>query len=86
MLRKECKRHGLPAPRWDAVNVKAAVSAHRRERLALGPVMDALGLPFAGRAHRGLDDARNVVRALAWLRTEGVDPLGRQEPGGPATT
>jgi 3'-5' exoribonuclease 1 len=77
MLRKECKRHGLPAPRWSAVNVKALFAA-RRERLPLGAALADLGLPFDGRPHRGLDDARNVVRVLAWLQL--------QEPGGPSTT
>jgi inhibitor of KinA sporulation pathway (predicted exonuclease) len=67
LLRRECRRHRLPAPRWTHLNVKARFAA-RRERTSLGGALASLGLPFAGRAHRALDDARNVARALAWLR------------------
>ncbi len=67
LLRRECRRHRLPPPRWTHLNLKAKFAA-RRERMSLGLALASLGLPFAGRAHRALDDAQNGARVLAWLR------------------
>jgi inhibitor of KinA sporulation pathway (predicted exonuclease) len=76
LLRKECKRAELPRPRWTPRNVKAMFAA-RKGRMALGLALEAIGRSFEGRAHCGLDDARNVVHLLDWLA---------QDPGAPSTT
>ncbi len=66
MLRRECRRHGLRHPKWTPRNVKA-MFAKRHPRMGLGAALEAAGLGFEGRPHCGLDDARNVVRLLAWM-------------------
>lgn len=64
----ECERAGTPYPFGEHVNVKKAFAASRGTRpLGLGPAVRLLGWHFAGTAHRGIDDARNVARLLAEL-------------------
>lgn len=69
MLRRECRRWSVRAPRWTPRNVKAMFAERRGERMGLHAAIGALGQEFEGRCHRGLDDARNVVRVLNSLRT-----------------
>jgi len=73
-LRRQAVAAGLPAPRWEPLNIKAAFSdwyrAHsgRRRRHGLGRAVRELGWSFTGTAHRGIDDARNAARVLAHIR------------------
>lgn len=68
VLRRECRRWGLSAPRWSPRNAKALVAAAVGERRGLREAVEAAGLPLEGRLHRGLDDARQVVAVLRWLQ------------------
>ena len=73
-LHRQAVAAGLPAPRWQPLNIKAAFGdwyrAHsgRRARHGLGRAIRELGWTFEGTAHRGIDDARNAARVLAHLR------------------
>ncbi|KAL6906275.1 hypothetical protein ACP4OV_003876 [Aristida adscensionis] len=77
MLESECRFKGIAKPayfdRWVNLRVpfEAAFGAGRRRTLE-GAVGEA-GLPWEGRAHCGLDDARNTARLLAELMRRGVD-------------
>ncbi len=68
MLTRECRRWNLARPRWSPRNVKAMFAAVYGERMGLRSAIEATGGEFEGRNHRGLDDARNGVRVLQWLR------------------
>lgn len=72
-LRLDCERHGMVLPEHLAVNhlnLKTAFGKWKgRKRVAMHEALDLLGLPHIGRAHRGIDDARNLARiAQAVLR------------------
>jgi 3'-5' exoribonuclease 1 len=56
------------------LNLKVEFSARTgsTKRFGLGEALEHVGLTFAGTAHRGIDDARNIARLLPWI-------LGRRE-------
>lgn len=71
-LRRECARHGLPAPRWRAWNLKRRF-ARTVGAGGLVAAVERLGGTFEGTPHRALDDARAaafVYRALAGAASE----------------
>jgi len=74
-LVREATAAGLPMPAWTPINAKeeftAWVRAHtgRRLRYGMARAMAHLELPFLGTAHRGIDDARNLVRVFQILRS-----------------
>lgn len=70
ILARDCAWHGLPMPPFAARrNLKHEFAAqHRIHRgISIAYALQTTGASFAGRPHRGLDDARNVVRLLQQL-------------------
>lgn len=66
---REGQRHGLELPFGDHFNVKrmfASAQGLRREP-GLQGALKRKELRFVGTAHRGIDDARNVVRLLPFV-------------------
>jgi inhibitor of KinA sporulation pathway (predicted exonuclease) len=62
-LRVECARKGLPVPpplRGSFVDIKVPFSETVGGGTSITQMMAALGLRPAGRAHSGIDDARNI--------------------------
>lgn len=74
-LVREATASGLPLPSWTPLNAKeeftAWVRSHTGQRLryGMGRAMTHLEIPFTGTAHRGIDDARNLVRIFQRLRS-----------------
>lgn len=64
MLAEECGRHRIDVPFARHINVKALFGSIRGKRMGLGRAMDAMELRFEGTRHRGIDDARMVVRVM----------------------
>src|SRR3546814_10513597 len=48
-----------------------------KKRVGLGTALTMAGLGFDGTPHRGIDDARNIVRLLPYLLGDAVLPLPR---------
>ncbi|CAG0921615.1 unnamed protein product [Notodromas monacha] len=72
---QNCRIHDLPVPKFAKswVNVKKIFGNHydvRQRRLA--DMLYHLGLPFIGRLHSGIDDARNIARITIQLLRDGV--------------
>lgn len=61
----------LPQPHF---NVKAGFADRQglRKQLGLGGAIRRAGLTFQGTAHRGIDDARNIVRLLPYITGDAV--------------
>lgn len=79
-LEQDCALHGVACPVDDTyVNLKRRLA--ERQGLARRPgLAEALGrarLPFDGRQHRGIDDARNTARLLPFVFGEARLP-GRE--------
>lgn len=63
---RDCALHGIPCPFKENVNVKKAFAAWKGcAPQPLGSAVHMLGLQFAGTAHRGIDDARNIARVVS---------------------
>jgi hypothetical protein len=73
-LAMECKWRGLTVPpvlcSW--VDLKRAYTRHFKRAANLRSCVEAAGLKWEGRAHSGLDDARNEARLAGLLMTRGV--------------
>lgn len=85
LFRLDCARRDVPYPFEAHWNVKAAFTerARARRRYGLSRALERVGLAFEGTPHRGLDDARNVVRLLPWCL--GLVPIEKEKPA-PVTT
>lgn len=69
-LDDDCAKYGLTSPFApnNHLNLKPPVSrVAGRKRAGLKTMLEHLGLRFEGNHHRGLDDARNIVRILDTL-------------------
>lgn len=69
-LQQDCDFHGVPNPIGAPhANVKRlfAQRQQRAKKPGLGEAVQMAGLAFAGRHHRGIDDARNIVRLLPYV-------------------
>lgn len=75
-LRRDAARSGVRLPFGERhLNLKSSFARHGmlERELGVGAALSSVGLRFEGRAHRGLDDARNIARLLPWA-------LGRRTP------
>lgn len=64
---RDCEYHGIEYPFESGhLNIKAAHAKKRgmRRGHGLDKVLAAEGIPFEGRHHRGIDDARNIAKLL----------------------
>jgi len=78
LLPRQCAQHHLPVPAWadQWANVKRLFAwnfLHATERATLPEIATALGVAFAGRAHSGIDDSRNIARVLRKMLEMGVN-------------
>ncbi|MEM9456768.1 MAG: 3'-5' exonuclease [Myxococcota bacterium] len=64
-FRTEARRRRVTLP-WgnDHFNIKEAFAKRFGRRMGVSGALRRVGLTFDGRAHRGIDDARNIVRLL----------------------
>ncbi len=72
-LRRDCQRYGLDYPFTQHADLAQIFSqrARTRRRLGMKSALKLVGLESEGQAHRGIDDARNLVKLMPWC-------LGRQ--------
>lgn len=69
-MQAECKLRGVDFPFGDEqlnVSVLFALVTGNRKRLSLTEMLNAVGLEFEGRLHRGGDDSKNIARLLIKL-------------------
>jgi inhibitor of KinA sporulation pathway (predicted exonuclease) len=69
-LQQDCALHGEPYPmNTRHINVKRRMAERQQlaRPLGLGEAVSLVGLAFSGTHHRGIDDARNIVRLLPWI-------------------
>lgn len=66
-LRRETDRKRIRLP-WDHqhLNIKEAFGQRTGGAMGVGQALGRLGLRFEGTPHRGIDDARNIVRLLPY--------------------
>ncbi|MEM7151757.1 MAG: 3'-5' exonuclease [Myxococcota bacterium] len=71
-FRREGRRKRIRMP-WDTahLNIKERFATHAGRKMGVGGALQRVGLRFEGTAHRGIDDARNIVRLMPFA-------LGRQ--------
>lgn len=77
-LDREARRHrvGLPWGR-DHLNLKAEFGRVAGKRMGCGGALRRAGLRFEGTPHRGIDDARNIVRLMPFaLRRQALPRRG----------
>ncbi|MCB9641377.1 MAG: exonuclease domain-containing protein [Myxococcales bacterium] len=63
-LRQDCTYHKQPFPfSWKHINIKEkfAQNVGLPKGVGLGQALRKVGLRFVGKAHRGIDDARNMA-------------------------
>lgn len=66
-LERDCARHGVenPLARLEHINLKRTFAKSRRiKEVGMARALQMVGLPLDGSHHRGLDDARNIVKLL----------------------
>lgn len=63
-LETEAKGLANPLAELVHINIKQRFAKKRKHRVGLGKAVELSGLGFIGRAHSGLDDARNIAQLL----------------------
>ena len=83
-LLRQSQQEGLPLPPWHPVDAKEEFTdwgrghTGRKMRFGLKGALEHLGMTVEGTAHRGLDDARNLVRLFQHIRDPAhMSPQGR---------
>ncbi|MFO7904156.1 MAG: exonuclease domain-containing protein [Planctomycetota bacterium] len=68
-LARDCSFHRVRYPFEDHLNVKRcfAKAMGLRKPDGMAPALRRVGLPLQGTHHRGIDDARNIVRLLPYI-------------------
>jgi inhibitor of KinA sporulation pathway (predicted exonuclease) len=76
-LRRESQRKRIKLP-WDDkhLNIKEAFGKRAGHAMGVGQALRRMGLRFEGTPHRGIDDARNIVRLLPYAL--GREPIPNQ--------
>lgn len=79
-FRRESQRKRITLP-WDRehLNIKEAFGKRAGGAMGVGQALRRLGLRFEGTPHRGIDDARNIVRLLPYAL--GRVPIPNQTAG-----
>lgn len=75
-LERDARRHGVSLPLGkEHLNLKRAFGQRAGDDRApgVGQALGRVGLRFAGTAHRGIDDARNIARLLPY--SLGLKPI-----------
>lgn len=76
-IRRDCRRHSAPLPldlglhinAKDEYAVWARGHGHSRKGRGMRRALDELDMPFEGQQHRGIDDARNLAKIFAHIRS-----------------
>ncbi len=77
-LREDCGRHGVAYPLVEHCNLKKAFAKVMSIRpCGMAGALRRVGLPLEGTHHRGIDDARNIARLLAFLMRIAPDQVTR---------
>ncbi|MEM6928840.1 MAG: 3'-5' exonuclease [Myxococcota bacterium] len=70
---RDCRRHELPLPPWQPLNLKPWFARIARKRgapgrgwMSLANALAYAGLAFEGTPHRAVADAANTARLVAW--------------------
>ena len=73
-LSRDCAYHGLDYPFDDHLDLSALFMRRvgLKRRISMANAMKRCGLQISGTQHRGIDDARNLLRIMPWC-------LGRNE-------
>jgi len=74
-FQQDCIWNGVAYPFADAhCNVKKlfATAPGQGKPIGLGKAIKKLGWSFSGTHHRGIDDARNIVRIVQWMSEQGL--------------
>jgi inhibitor of KinA sporulation pathway (predicted exonuclease) len=68
-LARDCSFHRVRYPFEEHVNLKRrfAEALGLRKPEGMAPALRRVGLPLQGSHHRGIDDARNIVRLLPYI-------------------
>ena len=81
-LKRDCQYHSIAYPFTQHVDLAQIFSqrARVRRRLGLKNALSLVGLEPQGRAHRGIDDARNLAKLMPWcLGQQSIpDPKARR--------
>lgn len=80
-FKRDSQFHQLPFPiAYPHVNLKKLFTKTQRlpKRLSMADALQLAGIELEGTHHRGIDDARNIVKLLPFI-------LGRQQLNGSAT-
>ncbi|MBY0458444.1 MAG: hypothetical protein K2V38_13980 [Gemmataceae bacterium] len=78
LLPRQCAQHDLGVPAWadgwaDLKALFAESFPNASDRATLAEIASALGVGLVGRAHSGIDDARNIARVLRVMLGRGVN-------------
>jgi len=69
-FKKECRNKGIEYPfNKEHINVKQLFTEtlHLKRRVGMAGALKILEFPLEGTHHRGIDDAWNIAKILAWL-------------------
>lgn len=70
----QCQQANLPRPRWNSIDAKVEFTEWvrgqngQRQRFGMARALAHLKMEPLGTAHRGIDDARNLVRIFQHIR------------------
>lgn len=66
---RDCYYHSVPYTLPTHINLKDVFSATqgKRRAYAMAEALKICGIELAGTHHRGIDDARNIVKMLPWI-------------------
>jgi inhibitor of KinA sporulation pathway (predicted exonuclease) len=74
-LARDCERHGItdPLAAFQHINLKRQFAERKFTKIrkfrevGMAKALQLVGLPLDGAHHRGIDDARNIVKLLPWI-------------------
>ncbi len=78
-IKKDCRLHEIPFPlgrKHFNLKTRFARSQRLKERVPMPQALDLIQAPLEGTLHRGIDDARNLVKLLPYaLGVKAIDPV-----------
>jgi inhibitor of KinA sporulation pathway (predicted exonuclease) len=83
-IKKDCRLHDIPFPLGRKhFNLKTRFARRQRlkERVPMLQALDLIQAPLEGTLHRGIDDARNLVKLLPYaLGVKAIAPVQSTQP------
>lgn len=77
-IKKDCRLHEIPFPlgrKHFNLKTRFARSQHLKQRVPMPQALDLIQAPLEGTLHRGIDDARNLVKLLPYAL--GVEAIAK---------